>query len=875
VCSPDRGSRGRVRLVDDLPGEMPASARGVLRSSSVPRAAAKVAAHSSLSSGSSGYSFYELVSRLTSEYDRTQGKVNELTAENTRLRADLSSMTLMSSRGEPQTPPPPREKFCASLVGGGGKSKVHTQVTPRETSLDAALAPANFAAPDDLEDGKPIAPAQDGNLPGLRSSSGKLREEIGGIKDSGNYDSSVSTAAPAESGKGFEDSQRSICTIPEEHTSPSDLMTVQMDTNISLLALTDNSNTEPARSRAQTKDSVDSELSNISLKPVWKEGLFIGRRGSGSRGPSAAAQTALFTVTRSGYIYYSDRAGDTMQEKCCLQPFVTLPNSWKCFFWDIITATMMVYDLFIIPLAAFEIENRFTVHMDWVTASIWSADVFVTFLRGVDIGGVVELRPTKIAWYYVRGWFMIDIFALAVDWLAILFHGSEDVEFLKNLRLRRLVRVLRIVRLIRIAKLANRESLKELVGSQPMNYIVVVAIVKLLIVMLVLNHYVACAWYAIGNFERVSGRKSWLTENVEPEHSGFYQYATSFHWSMTQFTPASMEVFPVNVWERCFTVCVIFSGLIMFSSFLSNTTSAMAQFQKMTSEQQKQKRAMKRYIADHHMSLSLQNSINIFLQSNKKARMEVASLHEQDIMAFRALPQNLLMRLHEEVFGPIIAEHALLNKLHKAEGMAFGSICHPAMAERTLGVGEELFRCGARGTQMFFLVRGTLNYFWGYQEAVPLEVNQGEWMCEAALWTDWVHRGRTTTSLMTCELYTLEASEFQTIVSKTQSLPEIQRYAKFYSSRAVQDSGGAENLTDIWGNKVEVKKVVDRAFDKKSNERTINKVVMLLDSVENRIIHVFSAWRQVALREKEERLSKQAKRKCVPCCGGFSRSKGT
>jgi len=151
VCSPDRGSRGRVRLVDDLPGEMPASARGVLRSSSVPRAAAKVAAHSSLSSGSSGYSFYELVSRLTSEYDRTQGKVNELTAENTRLRADLSSMTLMSSRGEPQTPPPPREKFCASLVGGGGKSKVHTQVTPRETSLDAALAPANFAAPDDLE----------------------------------------------------------------------------------------------------------------------------------------------------------------------------------------------------------------------------------------------------------------------------------------------------------------------------------------------------------------------------------------------------------------------------------------------------------------------------------------------------------------------------------------------------------------------------------------------------------------------------------------------------------------------------------------------------------------------------------------------------
>lgn len=39
------------------------------------------------------------------------------------------------------------------------------------------------------------------------------------------------------------------------------------------------------------------------------------------------------------------------------------------------------------------------------------------------------------------------------------------------------------------------------------------------------------------------------------------QYLTSVHWAVTQFTPAAMEVNPMNVAERMYAIVVIFSGL--------------------------------------------------------------------------------------------------------------------------------------------------------------------------------------------------------------------------------------------------------------------------------------------------------------------------
>lgn len=53
------------------------------------------------------------------------------------------------------------------------------------------------------------------------------------------------------------------------------------------------------------------------------------------------------------------------------------------------------------------------------------------------------------------------------------------------------------------------------------------------------NHFIACGWYAVGTIDFDQG--SW-TDALRSTPSLGYQYTTSLHWSLTQFTPASMEV---------------------------------------------------------------------------------------------------------------------------------------------------------------------------------------------------------------------------------------------------------------------------------------------------------------------------------------------
>jgi len=89
-------------------------------------------------------------------------------------------------------------------------------------------------------------------------------------------------------------------------------------------------------------------------------------------------------------------------------------------------------------------------------------------------------------------------------------------------------------------------------------------ILKLVLGVLVVNHFVACSWYAVGisrvdddhNWVRVMIER-WKIDSAEPDPHWSYSYLTSLHFALSQFTPASMEVAPTNEAERLFAICVI------------------------------------------------------------------------------------------------------------------------------------------------------------------------------------------------------------------------------------------------------------------------------------------------------------------------------
>merc|ERR1719326_972496 len=99
---------------------------------------------------------------------------------------------------------------------------------------------------------------------------------------------------------------------------------------------------------------------------------------------------------------------------------------------------------------------------------------------------------------------------------------------------------------------------------------------------MIVNHIIACGWYMIGS--SVDDVNTWVNFYEVLDRSIGFQYTTSLHWSLTQFTPASMEISARNTAERVYTVCVLMFAMVTFSSFISSITNATTQLRKLDAE---------------------------------------------------------------------------------------------------------------------------------------------------------------------------------------------------------------------------------------------------------------------------------------------------
>merc|ERR1719456_930812 len=75
-----------------------------------------------------------------------------------------------------------------------------------------------------------------------------------------------------------------------------------------------------------------------------------------------------------------------------------------------------------------------------------------------------------------------------------------------------------------------------------------------------------------------------------------WQYFTSLHWSITQFTPASMDIYATNIVERIFSIVVLFWALLALSSIIANITASMTAIRNMGNDEMKQLWMLRRYL---------------------------------------------------------------------------------------------------------------------------------------------------------------------------------------------------------------------------------------------------------------------------------------
>lgn len=426
---------------------------------------------------------------------------------------------------------------------------------------------------------------------------------------------------------------------------------------------------------------------------------------------------------------------------------IMAPNATKRTWWDLVGTCFLLYDIVGIPLDAFEpAPNGFTSFMDYTTLTFWTLDILMSCITGYVHRGVTVMDPWLILRNYLRTLFLMDLVVVGPDWIFLIAMSGSDEDSngpgSGSNRLVRIMRVARLARLLRLVKLARGLAmLRDRIESEVM--FIVANILKLIVMLLVVNHFLGSFWYFVGNLGFSNGLRNWIEEHGFAESSLGYRYFTSLHWSLTQFTPASMSVQPHNIYERMFAICCLVFGLVLFSSFISSITASMTQLRNMQEDQSKQFWLLRRYLRQRGIDKQLNFRILRYVEYAIKEKTVLVS--EAKVWSLALLSQQLREELQYEVSFKCLVSHPFFERARAISSISTFKLAEQALSVQMLASKDTLFNPGTEAKKMFIVGSGQLRYLkmdeLYLDDDESQKIYKDDWACEQALWTTWTHLG--------------------------------------------------------------------------------------------------------------------------------------
>lgn len=439
------------------------------------------------------------------------------------------------------------------------------------------------------------------------------------------------------------------------------------------------------------------------------------------------------------------------------------PGSLRRAAFDVCSWLVLLWDLTVAPyVLAWDLTlDTFLLAAGWATCFFWTAEMGMSFLTGFYQSGKVELKPIKVARHYLRTWFLPDLVVLLCDYVSMLL---ASIAF-GNLKLARFVifgRVLRILCFVRIMKL-SRHVERHMEHSVSDNSKMVLKVVCGLLGVIYLSHWVACTWILIGRVGPSDTGMRWIDASTAVDDDflvspGMYPYITAVHWSVAQFTLVGMEINCFNSTERLFCILCQMVGLLAGSTLVSLLSAKMVELQMTVTDHKDKFRRLRQYLRENKVERKMVFQI---LQQVMSRQRRMQRLTEDEVPAIRLLSESLRVELRFEIFSPHLETHPLFQLWMSMDKSMVLRLCTDNIALMFYRPKDDLFTAGSRAEQIFFLARGRMNYiqdpdFSACEEVTETPVNRGQWLCEAALWTDWIHVGKAEAET-DCEMLSITA----------------------------------------------------------------------------------------------------------------------
>jgi len=270
-----------------------------------------------------------------------------------------------------------------------------------------------------------------------------------------------------------------------------------------------------------------------------------------------------------------------------------------------------------------------------------------------------------------------------------------------------------------------------------------------------------------------------------------YLYATSLHWSLTQFTPASMEISARNIVERLYSVCVLLFAMLVFSSIVASITTSMTALRNLQGNEMRQFWLLRRYLRQRNIPKSLSDRIIKFLEHRSTVQGKLVQRDKVPVLG--GLSEALHNELMHEMYSPELARHSFFDALKSAMPAVMHRLCRVALKLHCYAEKEMAFSAGDEAKKMYFIKTGALEYT-QLNNPIGFDLQNKEWLSEAVLFTTWRHRGNLL-AMTESELLSVDPEQFMIVMSVH---PKPWHYAVFYARKFIQLlNSSLSELTDV------------------------------------------------------------------------------
>ena len=428
--------------------------------------------------------------------------------------------------------------------------------------------------------------------------------------------------------------------------------------------------------------------------------------------------------------------------------------------WDSLILVLIFVSCVAIP---FQVAFRHRVFglssvLIYAIDALFLFDIFLNFHTSYRRKGLEVTDEKKIADHYLRRLFAVDLLAcLPLDALLLAF-GDLQVGNTSLVLILRLLRMLRILRLYVILRRWEQQN-----WINPGYF----RIVKFLGTMLLLIHWVACAWFFVAWMDSFP-EDSWAVRAGITEASTAAQYIRSLYWTVTTMTTVGYgDITPLRTAEYVIGIFIMLLGASMYAFIIGTLASLFNNLDSTKAAFWNRIEAVIQYLRYRNTPYELNSKIRDYYDYVWAIHR---GLHQETFLGDLPKPLRLEVLLH------------LTRKL--LDNVPLFKYCSPVLRDvlltslkpRTYAPDGYIVREGEMGKEIYFISHGKVEIISGKDEKLHGSLEDGEYFGDLSF----LLKEKRTASVRTatyCEVFVLSSEDFDRIKKEYPEFKDVLKKA--------------------------------------------------------------------------------------------------